>query len=537
MLLVNDRLSAEKRRDIAFLLLVAVAAFTVYVNSIGNGLVWDDTIVIIKNSALRGEVLPLFSGIDSGRDVELTPYYRPLTFLTFLIEGQLHGFNPFLMHLINVLLHAVNAFLVYRLARALLNDALAALLAGLLFAVHPVHSEGVDFLSGGRNTMLACFFILMACLAHRRSVIEGSRSCAFAGAAFFLAGLFSKEIAVSLLPFIVAIEITPLRGDPIQRRRAIIRLIPYAACTLFYFTLRSNALSFAGVQVAILPGLGTRLLDNLYIIPRYLLTVIWPLSLGSKYFIPGDLHLLALPLVFGWLCVIVILGWVFMRGRSRATLFGLLWLAAFWLPVSGIIPIPSAPLADRYFYVPAIGLWIVVADQAGRLFPPGVVSRRRAAFVASIILLVLAGLTVRRNLDWKSDITFFSRMVEQYPEKAFGHHNLGCAYLDKMKNLDLAEKEFEKALALDPAFPRLRTQMGYICLLRGDYAGALRHYSEAVKVNPFDAEARLNSGTALERLGRYDEAVAEFRFFLAIPGNELADSRPYAKARVKELSK
>ncbi len=518
-------------------LLIAAVAFLVYANSLQNGLVWDDTVVIVGNSALRGEVLPLFSDIDSGRDVELTPYYRPLTLFTLLIEGRLHGFNPFLMHLFNVLLHAANAFLVYSLARELLNDASAALLAGLLFAVHPVNSEGVDFLSGGRNTMLACLFILMAYLGHRRSVIEESRSCAFAGAVFFLAGLFSKEIAVSLLPFIVAIEITPLRKDSLQRRSAIIRLIPYAACTLLYFTLRSNALSYAGVQVGILPGLGTRLLDNLYIIPRYLLTVIWPVSLSSKYFIPDDLHLLALPLVFGWLCVIGVLGWLLTRGRSRATLFGLLWLFAFWLPVSGIIPIPSAPLADRYFYVPVIGLWIVIADQAGRLFPAGVVSRRRAASVAAIFVLVLAVLTVRRNLDWKSDIALFSRVVEQYPERAFGHHNLGCAYLDKVKNLDLAEKEFEKALALDPAFPRLRTQMGYICLLRGDYAGALRHYSEAVKFNPFDAEAHLNSGIALERLGRYAEAAAEFKFFLAIPGSELAEARPYAEVRVKELSK
>jgi protein O-mannosyl-transferase len=131
----NGKLNAEKKRDITFSLLVVFAAFALYANSLGNGFVWDDDIVIIANSTQRNSALALFRGIDAGRDTDLTPYYRPLTLLTFLIEDRLHGLNPFLMHFLNVLLHAANAFLVYRLARSLLNDNYAALLAGMLFAV------------------------------------------------------------------------------------------------------------------------------------------------------------------------------------------------------------------------------------------------------------------------------------------------------------------------------------------------------------------------------------------------------------------
>src|SRR5574340_1292842 len=192
------------RRDQIFGLLVALIAVVVYANSLGNGFVWDDTNIIITNPALKGPPLPLFKSIDVGRDYELLPYYRPLTILTFLIEERLHGLSPFPMHLVNILLHAANSFLVYRLAWALGRDHYASLLAGLLFAIHPVNTEAVDFLSGGRNTLLACFFVLSALLLQRRGIVEGKNSAALAGSIFFLTALFSKETALMGLLFIVA---------------------------------------------------------------------------------------------------------------------------------------------------------------------------------------------------------------------------------------------------------------------------------------------------------------------------------------------
>lgn len=525
------------RGELLFGCAVAAVALIVYANSLGNGFVWDDDVVIVGNPALKGPAMALFSGIDTGRSSELTPYYRPLTLLTFLVEARLHDLTPVLVRLFNVLLHAANAFLVFRLARSFFTDPAPALVAALLFAVHPLHSEGVDFNAGGRNTMLSCLFVLSAYLLHRRGRDGRSLLSAGAGAVLFLAGLLSKETTLALLPFIVALEIAPLRSPlPGARSGALFRLIPYGAATLLYGLLRGAALAGAGVRLDILPGLGTRLLQNLYGIPRYLLTVAWPPAQSAKYFVPDDLHLLALPLAGAWLAIAAGSWWLLTGGRSRVTLFGTGWLVAFWLPVSGIIPIPSAPLADRYLYIPAIGLWLIVADQAGRVLSGRAALRRYAAGGAAVLLLVLAGLTVRRNLDWHDDISLFTRLTAQYPERAFGHHNLGCAWLDKKKNLDQAALAFEKALSLDPLFPRLRTQMGYVCLQRGDLEGALRHYTEAVLINPGDAEAHLNRGIVLEAAGRYGEALDEYRHFLAVPGNDLPGARPLAEAKVRGLA-
>ncbi|MBI5075986.1 MAG: tetratricopeptide repeat protein [Nitrospirae bacterium] len=527
-----------RSRDKFSSFLVVIMALMVYANSLENGFVWDDANVIAKNQVLRQEILPLFSKIDVARDIEMNPYYRPLTLFTFLVEERLHGLTVLYMHLINVLLHAANAFLVYKLARSIIYDNYAALLAGLLFAIHPLGTEAVNFLAGGRNTLLSCFFILMTYLSHSWSILHKKTSIAFAGAGFFFAALFSKETSLAILPFVVSLEFASLRSYASNAKlKAVARLFPYAICAAVYFVLRHNALSQAGIQIDIFSGLMPRLLNNLYIIPRYILTIIWPLSVSPRYVIPDDLHLLALPLAAAWFCIISMIVWLFAGGRSKAVIFGLFWLVFFWLPVSGIVSIPSAPLADRYLYLPAIGLWIIIADQFVRLLSHDGMMRRYAAIGAVIVLMLLAVLTVSRNQAWKSDITLFSRYVAQYPDQAGGHHNLGCAYLDQVGDLDAAEREFEKALALDPQFPRLRTQMGYIQLLRGNNHGAIHHYNEAIEQNSFDAEAYLNRATALDRLGKYGDAVADYKRFLAIPGEELSGARPQAAARVRELSK
>ncbi|HIJ96084.1 MAG TPA: tetratricopeptide repeat protein [Desulfuromonadales bacterium] len=528
---------SEKKEDLAIGFAVATVAFLVYANSLGNGFVWDDDLVILANPALNGAFSDIFSSIDTGRVTEPTPYYRPLTLLTYFIEQRLHGFTPFLVRIVNVLLHTINTFLVYRLAASLTISKSAAVIAGLLFAVHPLQSEAVDF-NSSRNTMLAAFFVLTTYLAHQRSVRDNSVAWAYAGASLLFAGLLSKEIALFVLLMIGFIEFMHARGDASFTWRAFIfRLIPYTISFALYMALRNHALAGAGVHLEILPGLGTRLLDNLYIIPRYLLTIIWPVSGSAKYFVPDDLNLLALPLVTAWSLIIAACVWLFTRGLSPATIFGFVWLFAFWLPVSGIFPIPSAPLADRYLYVPVIGLWLIAGDQFVSLFQSTRLPQRYGTVTMVAVVLLLSFVTFRRNMVWNNDISLFTRLADQHPERAFAYHNLGCAYLDKVKNLDLAERSFEKALALQPTFPRLHTQIGYVRLLRGDYAGALQHYTEALQINPFDAEAHLNSGMALENLQRYDEALFEYQRFLETPGNELPEARRTTPQKIAELSR
>lgn len=545
-------------RETSVGLLVAAVAFVVYADSLKDGFTLDDASVILTNPVLKGNILSLFSSIDTTGEAQLLPFYRPVTYLTFLLEGRLHGFNPFFIHLCNVLLHSANAFLVFRLARSFSRENLSPpLLAALLFAVHPLHSEAVDFNAGGRNTMLACLFSLTAYLTYKRSVDSGKIGLAWCGALLFLAGLFSKETALMIAPFLAACELPSFRnGAGSARLRSCLRLAPCGAAVACYLYLRWATLSRFGIQSSIIPGvgtsrlealyvttdLGTRLLNNVYIIPHYLVTALWPLDLTSRYVLPDDLNLLALPLAGAWLCILGSLCWLLTRGRSSATLFGLAWMFLFWLPVSGIVLVPGAPMADRFAYLPAVGLWIVIADQLGRGYEVLRPSLRRYLTAGCVcILVVLAAVTVRRNLDWENDKTLFTSFVQHHPDNVHAHYGLGIAYYTggKDQNVALAEREFETVLSMDPTYTMVNTFLGNIRLNRGDLQGALRNYSRALEIYPYDKEARLNRGITLEKLGRGQEALSDYLFFMSSPGNSdnLPGGRQHAEERIRELSR
>ena len=546
----------ENTRESFFALFIPIIAFLVYANSLGNGFTLDDHSVILDDRALKGNALSLFTMVDAVADSQQLPFYRPLTNMTFLFDGRLHGFNPAVIRLFNVLFHTANAFLVYRLARLLFKGNIyAPILVGLLFALHPLHTEGVNFNAGGRATMMACFFAISAYLLHKRSILSEKIFWALVGAILFLAGLFSKEIGLMILPLIFLLERLNLRNNTSGTRlQAFLRLAPYLVATTIYLVIRWMTLSKLGIQSSILPGVGsttfesmyvttdfsTRLLNNVYIIPRYLLTVLWPTSLANRYIVPDDFNLLALPLFSAWFCILAGLGWIFTRGRSSVSLFGISWLILFWLPVSGIVFVPGAPLADRFLYIPAIGLWILITDQIFRILPIGKEAVRWYIFVPiALIFLVLGSLTVRRNLDWKNDFTLQTRFVKQYPDNVHARAGLGKVYYSSGKepNLALAEDEFDKVISIDPNFPMIHTYLGNINLNQGDLDDALYHYGKALEIYPLDKEAHLNRGITLEKLGRPKEAYTDYLFFTTMPGNtdNIPGGRQHAEQRMREI--
>jgi len=518
--------------------IVVALALVVYGNTLGNGFVWDDVPIIVQNPQNRdpGALTQILSGIDSSRVSSKTPYYRPLTRLSYWVEYQVHGLNPALCHLANLVLHAVNAFLVYRLALLLFSVELPAAFAALLFAVHPANAEAVNFLAT-RNTLLSTFFVLAACLCFIRG-LDGARPVrtAVLTGAFFLAGIFCKETGLFVLPLFPVLALT-LSSAP--ARQSLSRSLPVlGACALAavgYLAIRQQILSAAGVGIEILPGLGERLVEMLYLIPCSFLPLVWPVTLRPYYPLPEALGPLIPWLAFAWAGIVALVVWVLRSVRCSATLIGLSWYLLFYLPVSGIIPIPSAPMAERYLYLPAIGLWLIAAELLRRAtlrFP----ERKSVILTAALCLLLALGLrTGLRNLDWKSDVTLFSRLAQDAPKLAFAHHNLGTAYLDQAKDPLRAQAELEKTLALDPRYPRTHTVLGYLQMQRQNLPAADLHLSQALAQDPDDAEAHYNRAVVLEQLGRQAEAIPHLVKFLALDNPEFAGARPEAEAKLKLL--
>lgn len=516
--------------------LLALVAFLVYTNSLWNGFVWDDAVVILSNIPRIASPFNLFSSIDAGRSLDVAPYYRPLSLLSFYGDFRLHGLTPFLVRLTSVLLHVGNTILLYRLVVNITGRRYAAYFTALLFSLHPIHAEAVDF-NSARSTLLVTMFCLLSLLLHQKAVAQNRFTPALGGAAAALAGQLSKEIALGVIPLVAALEFSRCRIEPQSRGNALIRLVPYAAVSLTYWALRSKALAQAGIQLEIDPGLMTRLMYNAYIIPKYLLSLVWPFNLSPFYLIPEDLRPITLQLLFSWV-ILAAAFWLLIRYGTRKTVcFGLAWLVIFWLPVSGIVDIPSSPVADRYFYMPAIGLWILAGEHIARFYDTDTGKQRVRLIVVMVLFVGLAALTFRQNRFWYNGVTLFTRVLQLAPDSVYAYHNLGCAYLEDQKNLSLAEKAFMQALMLDPTFPRLQDKLGYIRMQRGDYYGALQYYGEAARQNPLDAEAHLNRALLLEKLSRFEEALHSYQLFYASPGDELAEARSRFRGKIDELSR
>lgn len=532
-----------------------LVALIVYANSLFNGFALDDHDVILNNPLFReGDLWRIISSIDTLSDGQLLPLYRPFTYLTFLLESKLHQFDPVLVRALNVTLHAVNTLLVHRIVRALTgNDSYAPTVAALLFALHPINTEGVDFNAGGRNTMLACLFPLASLLLHDSGIRRRSPLRCIAAGFLYLCGLLSKESAIMIAPFILWLELRARRERRDGMSAVLIRSTPYIVATGAYLCLRWWVLSRHGIQTSIIPGtgtdlletlyvidpLGTRLFNNLYIIPRYLWSILFPVALAPRHVIPDDLNLYALPLFLTWSGILVGIGLLLTRWRNRVTLFGLAWSVAFWLPTSGLFVIPI-PLAERYLYAPAIGLWII-AGWAFDTFHARFPAKRGLAFVTlGVLSILLAGVTVVRNRDWRSNLTLYTRFVRQFPENIHARTGLGIAYYDENKPgyRQIAADIFEQALRIDPYHPKINTLLGNIRLDQGDLQSALGLYTRALEAMPNDKEALINRGITFEKLGRKSEALEDYRRFLSLPGktDHLPGGREHAENRIRALS-
>ncbi|GAB4301557.1 MAG: tetratricopeptide repeat protein [Desulfuromonadia bacterium] len=536
-------------------IIIPLIALLVYANSLWNGFTLDDHAVIINNPIFRtADILSLFTTIDTVGEGQLLPLYRPFTYLTFLLEWKLHQFNPFLIRLANISLHGVNTLLLFRMTRKLAgNDSYLPVVATILFAIHPINTEGVDFNAGGRNTMLATLFPLSTWLLHHRSTETRSLTRGIGASLLFFMGLLSKESALMIAPFIFWQEVEAVRGKKGNVSDSVTRLFPYILVTGIYLYLRWVTLSRMGIQTSIIPGmgsttletlyvidpLGTRLLHSIYIIPRYLWSILWPTALAPRHVLPEDPNLIALALFLTWGVLIAGTLWLLIKERKSITLFGLSWCFFFWLPTSGLFIIPIQ-IAERYLYAPAIGFWIIIGylvDRTIRSFPGRTII---IVTVMGFVMLTLAAITIRRNVDWKDNLTLYTRFYEQFPDNIHALSGLGIAFFDanRPEYRVKAEEIFEKVLAIDPFHPKANRLLGHIKLDKGELERAVELYSAALQSLPTDKEAMLNRGIAYDRLGKNREAFEDYRRFLTLPGeiHHLAGGAEYAERRIRELS-
>jgi tetratricopeptide (TPR) repeat protein len=512
-----------------------VATFAAYANVLGAGFVWDDHVVVLQNPDLRdlSRVGRIVSSPDILARSQPAPYYRPLHRLSYLADVHLFGLDPRFSHLLNVMLHAGAVLALFGLGLLLFSAEAPAFAAALLFAVHPINAEAVAFVTA-RNNLLVGFFVLAATMAFLKSRRERRPGLAWLAGTFFLLGLFTKETGFMLLPFLVIWELLQRRSQTDSVRVRLVALLPMVLATAIYAGIRTLVLANVASQPVRLSGLAGAIGDDLHILPEYLRLVLWPSGLTVHHGDAASYFTGSLVRIAAWVAIALVVT-LLVRQRRAVTGFGLLWFAVNFAPVSGIIPIPSAAIAERFMYVPAIGLWLVAADQLEALrakfstrwwIPLGVCA----------LCAALAAVTVGRNRDWQSDIALFESALRVDPGSTDARYNLAIALLDGGDG-DGARREWERTLAVDPRHVGALSQLGTWYAQRGALATAGPYFEQVLAVNPGDVETRFNLAVLLERLGKRDQALRHYQEFLRLDPVDYPELVPRVREKIEAMQR
>lgn len=530
------------------ILLIILAGFLAYLNTMGNGFVWDDRYLIAENRHIRD-----FSHIagmmreDIGTG-SMKPYhfYRPLQMFTYAADYRMWGLNPAGYHLTNVIAHCAVAVSFFWLLTLLGGNLNASLIAALVFAVHPVNTEAVAYISG-RADLLAAFFMIVGFIFYIRGIRQNNYSFSLLlSPAMYMCALLSKESSIVFLALMAAFHLffrERIRGLPV---------VCFAIVTCGYLLLRVPVWGavFAQQQVTAYT-IAARLPLFLSALWKYLGIVFVPLQLHYEYG-PGSYTLWEAPVIGGMACIGSACAYMLSNRKKAAAAFGLAWFFITLLPVSNLIPANESYMMEHWLYVPLMGLAMAVGA-IGWLHLPFFGHERDDAkkggvpkrILSAAVVVILGVLTVRQNRFWKDDITLYQRALQYSPASHRVLNNLCIAYYEHGRykeaieagkaalqvfpgssyalinlanayrndgDIEEAGRLYRKALSVSPDLSgTIYLNLGLLYMSAGDIPQAIEAFGKSAAAGPHRAEAYYNIGKAYQRLKRTDEAIVYFK--------------------------
>lgn len=459
----------------------------------------------------------------------LTTFYfanwHPLTWLSYMLDVEIYGRSAGGFHATNVVLHAIAAMLLFRFLRRVTEDELPSAFVAALFAVHPLHVESVAWVSE-RKDVLSAVFMMLALSAYGAYARRPGLRVYLLVAGLFALGLMSKSMLVTFPFLLLLLDFWPLRrwalpGDvPGPRQASAWRLLVEKTPLLLlsaaasYLTMRAQALNVANLIV--LPfSFRTANAASSYV--SYAAKTIWPVDLAVFYPYPR--------VQSGWRMVACLLGlWavslaVVREARRRPYLaVGWFWYLGTLVPVIGFIQAGDQAMADRYSYIPIIGLFIMAAWGASEWAARRPALRRPLAAAAACVVLACM-ITARAQVGyWRSDKELWARALAATRGNYVAESGMGTVMLAEGK-LEQAIVHYETAVALEPYYAQTYNTLGVMLMKYGHVRRALPYLVQAVKLQPGFAEAHSNLGLALSSLGEVDQAIARFREALRLDPN------------------
>lgn len=435
--------------------------------------------------------------------------YHPLVLLSYALEYRFFKLDPVPYHMTNLVLHLLNTGLVFWIILIVSSQPLVAFVTALLFGIHPLHVESVAWVTERKDTLYAFFFLAatIAYLFYRRRASLAQYVLALL---LFIASLLSKPMAVTL-PFIL-IACDYLTGNRLTKKD-ILEKIPFFVIAVL-FSLLTVYIHYHSTDVSPRPpfALWQKIFISCYGFIFYIGKMILPVKLSCIYPYPDDIYT-RLPAIFRAAPVIVAAltaAVVFSVRHTKKILFGFLFYAITVAPVLQFLPAGGEAVpADRYTYIPLIGLFYIAAEGCGWLWEKNRQLRLFVIIALSTLMIILGYLTFMRGLVWQDSVKLWTDVLASRPHAGVAYSNRGSEYYLRGEH-DKAIADFNEALKLNPRYAEVYNNRGVLYSERGDNDKAIADFTRAITLKPSYAASYDNRGLAYLRKGLFEEAIRDF---------------------------
>ncbi|MGH8095412.1 MAG: tetratricopeptide repeat protein [Chthoniobacterales bacterium] len=546
----SERASSARKQflvEIAIALFLAAIVWLAFGQTLHNGFVsYDDGDYVYKNPEIINGLT--FSGIEWAFTHVHAANWHPLTTISHMLDCQLYGLQPWGHHLSNILLQAAAAILLFLALRKLTRSLWPSAFVAALFAIHPLRVESVAWVSERKDVLSGVFFMLTL-LAYARYARSDRHSLGkyITVVALFALGLMCKPTLVTLPFVLLLLDYWPLgrmQRSEVRGRKSVVSSPWSVVRALVVEKIPLFLLSAASCVATILAQ--KRVLEettNLTFAERvgnaivsyvaYLDQTIYPAHLAVLYPYPkGNLNIAQVILS---LLLLLILSAIFFLWRRKFPflLVGWLWYLGMLVPMIGLIQVGAQTRADRYTYLPQIGLCILLAWGAIELFARWRRGREILAAAALLIVIALAMDARSQTAFWQNSETLWRHALDNTSNNYIACNNLGEVLAEKGQ-VDQAIVYFRRAIELNGEYAQAHNNLGGALMLKGELPGnglpqteyveeAMAHYQRALQIKPDYAEAESNLGNILFGKGQVEEAIAHYQKALEIDPN-------YAKA-------
>lgn len=517
-------------RPLLVALLLALITLVIYLPVTRCDFVhYDDDDYVVDNRIVQNGLT--WTGVKWAFTTGSACNWHPVTWLSHMTDCELFNLNAGAHHFVNALIHSANAAFLFILLLRLTQKPWPAALVAALFAWHPLHVESVAWVAE-RKDVLSTFFALLALLsytryAQERSGVESQKSgvsvewrafghrqsspAYFLALLFFALGLMSKPMLVTLPFILLLLDFWPLQrttrdGWMVRGVQLVIEKLPFflltaASCIITLFVQHKSMASLGQIPLTY------RLENAPSATIRYLLKIFWPADLAVIYplaWIPGAFVVLAMIA----LLLISAAAWHWRKIRPYF-LVGWLWFLGTLVPVIGLVQVGSASMADRYAYIPSVGIFVATVFGLDELAAKQKWAKKLFPFGMILLLSLCVMLTEKQLGYWRDSETLFRHALAITKDNDVAHDNLGFA-LELQGRSEEALAEYRKALQIRPSYHQLHFSIGNMLNKLGHPTEALAEYRLCLSFDPEVPALHNAAGDSLVALGKLDEALAEF---------------------------